>query len=128
MARKALQTLPDAPRADVLVATADSLLREEVATKLWADGCRVREIGNEDELLDVLRATLPNGAHPALVVADARFAGHGIGQILSTLRAAGTPVLYVCAEERPATARGIVFRSDASAEDVYRVATGYLTS
>jgi hypothetical protein len=62
------------------------------------------------------------------VVADARFAAHGIGQILSTLRAAGTPVLYVCAEERPATARGIVFRSDASAEDVYRVATGYLTS
>ena len=96
MAREPLPTLPDAPRADVLVATVDAPLRDQVAMRLWADGCRVVEIDDESGLFDALSDA--NHKQPDLVVADVRFTGPGVWQMLWELRRTGTPIMFVGGE------------------------------
>jgi len=124
MWREPLFTLPDSPCADVVVATMDAPLRDEVAMRLSADGCRVREVGDEQELLDLL-STGQEMTHQDLVVADARSAGPVVRKLLSELRQAGTPVLLIGEQSlRPAGA--VAYRTEANADDVCRLAARFL--
>src|SRR5262245_26176414 len=102
MAREPLPTLPDVSRPDVLVATGDAPLRDQVAMRLWADGCRVVEIDDESALFDALSDT--KDKQPALVVADVRFTGPGVWQMLWELRRTGTPIVFVGGEREQSEA------------------------